>query len=107
MSLIIVILTPFNSPYKARQPLSVHPHIIVTLTGFLNYYDACSEGLKAAHPSLILGTPANGWCGYNPASYCYVSPQNTLSINHWSKIETVTTLYQWYQLFHWGERSPC
>lgn len=26
--------------------------------GFLNYYDACSEGLQLAHPSLQLGGPA-------------------------------------------------
>ncbi|XP_030841908.1 alpha-L-iduronidase-like [Strongylocentrotus purpuratus] len=30
-----------------------------TVQGFLNYYDACSEGLKAAHPSLRLGGPAD------------------------------------------------
>ncbi|XP_030841888.1 alpha-L-iduronidase [Strongylocentrotus purpuratus] len=30
-----------------------------TVQGFLNYYDACSEGLKAAHPSLKLGGPAD------------------------------------------------
>ena len=28
--------------------------------GFLRYYDACSEGLKMAHPSLRLGGPATG-----------------------------------------------
>ncbi|XP_072177683.1 alpha-L-iduronidase-like [Diadema setosum] len=30
-----------------------------TAQGFLNYYDACSEGLLAAHPSLKLGGPAD------------------------------------------------
>ncbi|XP_046367791.2 alpha-L-iduronidase-like [Haliotis rufescens] len=30
-----------------------------TVQGFLNYYDACSEGLKAADPSLILGGPGS------------------------------------------------
>ena len=49
------------------------------LTGYLNYYDACSEGLKAAHPSLILGTPANGWCGLNPKSFCFVSLEKIMS----------------------------
>ena len=29
-------------------------------SGFLNYYDACSEGLKAVSPSLKLGGPADG-----------------------------------------------
>ena len=28
------------------------------LSGFLNYYDACSEGLKAASPKLRMGGPA-------------------------------------------------
>lgn len=28
--------------------------------GFLNYYDACLEGLKSVHPSLQLGGPAEG-----------------------------------------------
>lgn len=28
--------------------------------GFLNYYDACSEGLRAVSPDLKLGGPADG-----------------------------------------------
>ncbi|PIK58674.1 putative alpha-L-iduronidase [Apostichopus japonicus] len=31
-----------------------------TVQGFMNYYDACSEGLKAADPSLKFGGPAGG-----------------------------------------------
>ncbi|XP_070197526.1 alpha-L-iduronidase-like isoform X2 [Littorina saxatilis] len=34
----------------------------MTTQGFLNYYDACSEGLKAASPLLTFGGPGNG-CG--------------------------------------------
>ena len=29
------------------------------MAGFLNYYDACSEGLKAASPKLKLGGPGD------------------------------------------------
>ncbi|KAL8591064.1 hypothetical protein ACOMHN_037297 [Nucella lapillus] len=32
----------------------------MTVQGFLNYYDACSEGLKAASPLLVLGGPGDG-----------------------------------------------
>lgn len=35
----------------------------MTVTGFLNYYDACSEGLKAADKSLKFGGPGDG-CYY-------------------------------------------
>ncbi|XP_065912337.1 alpha-L-iduronidase-like isoform X1 [Dysidea avara] len=41
-----------------------------TTQGYLNYYDACSEGLRDAHPSLRLGTPANGPC-YKPKTICW------------------------------------
>ncbi|GAB6027569.1 hypothetical protein CHUAL_001810 [Chamberlinius hualienensis] len=34
-----------------------------TLQGFLNYYDACSEGLRMAHPTLRLGGPAESFRG--------------------------------------------
>ena len=30
------------------------------VAGFLNYYDACSEGLKAASPLLMFGGPGDG-----------------------------------------------
>ncbi|XP_065176849.1 alpha-L-iduronidase-like [Sycon ciliatum] len=32
----------------------------ITIEGFLNYYDACSEGLLAVDPSLRLGGPGDG-----------------------------------------------
>ncbi|XP_033122455.1 alpha-L-iduronidase-like [Anneissia japonica] len=32
----------------------------ITYQGFMNYYDACSEGLNAADPSLIFGGPGAG-----------------------------------------------
>lgn len=32
----------------------------MTVQGFLNYYDACSEGLKAASPQLVFGGPGDG-----------------------------------------------
>lgn len=35
----------------------------MTITGFLNYYDACSEGLKMVHNSLKFGGPGDG-CYY-------------------------------------------
>ena len=35
--------------------------------GFLNYYDACSEGLEAAHSSLVLGGPGDA-CWPDPSS---------------------------------------
>ncbi|WAR20974.1 IDUA-like protein [Mya arenaria] len=35
-------------------------NVNMTVQGFLNYYDACSEGLKAASESLILGGPGDG-----------------------------------------------
>ncbi|GFN80707.1 alpha-l-iduronidase [Plakobranchus ocellatus] len=38
-----------------------------TVQGFLNYYDACSEGLKAAHPSLVLGGPGDA-CWPDPVT---------------------------------------
>ncbi|KAH9509790.1 hypothetical protein Btru_045203 [Bulinus truncatus] len=34
----------------------------MTVQGFLNYYDACSEGLKLADSSLVFGGPGDG-CG--------------------------------------------
>lgn len=40
---------------------------LLNSTGFLNYYDACSEGLKDADPSLRLGGPAGG-CKTPPQS---------------------------------------
>ncbi|XP_004579460.3 alpha-L-iduronidase isoform X1 [Ochotona princeps] len=36
-------------------------NVSMTTQGFLNYYDACSEGLRAASPALRLGGPADSF----------------------------------------------
>lgn len=36
-------------------------NVSMTLQGFLNYYDACSEGLRAASPALRLGGPGDAF----------------------------------------------
>ncbi|KAG8508613.1 Alpha-L-iduronidase, partial [Galemys pyrenaicus] len=36
-------------------------NVTMTLQGFLNYYDACSEGLRAASPALRLGGPGDAF----------------------------------------------
>nr|XP_031295243.1 alpha-L-iduronidase isoform X12 [Camelus dromedarius] len=36
-------------------------NVSMTLQGFLNYYDACSEGLRAASPALRLGGPGDSF----------------------------------------------
>uniref|UniRef100_A0A673HTF7 Alpha-L-iduronidase n=1 Tax=Sinocyclocheilus rhinocerous TaxID=307959 RepID=A0A673HTF7_9TELE len=46
-------------------------NITVSIQGFLNYYDACSEGLRAASPLLKLGGPGDS-CHSPPHSpYCW------------------------------------
>ncbi|XP_056603372.1 LOW QUALITY PROTEIN: alpha-L-iduronidase [Triplophysa dalaica] len=46
-------------------------NISVSLQGFLNYYDACSEGLRAASPLLKFGGPGDS-CHSPPHSpYCW------------------------------------
>nr|XP_015195539.1 PREDICTED: alpha-L-iduronidase [Lepisosteus oculatus] len=46
-------------------------NVTVTIQGFLNYYDACSEGLKDASPLLQLGGPGDS-CHSPPHSpYCW------------------------------------
>ncbi|KAK2187637.1 hypothetical protein NP493_159g02084 [Ridgeia piscesae] len=48
-----------------------------TIQGFLNYFDACWEGLKSASPSLRLGGPG-GACvdHFNPRTYCWALLQH-------------------------------
>lgn len=46
----------WNEPENEKHFDGLH----VSTEGFLRYYDACSEGLKMAHPSLRLGGPATG-----------------------------------------------
>nr|XP_055102615.1 alpha-L-iduronidase isoform X3 [Symphalangus syndactylus] len=36
-------------------------NVSMTMQGFLNYYDACSEGLRAASPALRLGGPGDSF----------------------------------------------
>uniref|UniRef100_A0A2K6T4M3 Alpha-L-iduronidase n=1 Tax=Saimiri boliviensis boliviensis TaxID=39432 RepID=A0A2K6T4M3_SAIBB len=36
-------------------------NVSMTMQGFLNYYDACSEGLRTASPALRLGGPADSF----------------------------------------------
>ncbi|XP_006143918.1 alpha-L-iduronidase isoform X2 [Tupaia chinensis] len=36
-------------------------NVTMTMQGFLNYYDACSEGLRAASPALRLGGPGDSF----------------------------------------------
>ena len=43
--------------------------IKVSLQGYLNYYDACSEGLCLAHPALKLGGPGSGDPETHPIFY--------------------------------------
>ena len=38
--------------------------------GYLNYYDACVEGLKSVHPSLQMGTPGESCKGFG--GFCMV-----------------------------------
>ncbi|XP_069119455.1 alpha-L-iduronidase-like [Argopecten irradians] len=44
-------------------------NISMTVKGFLNYYDACSEGLLAASPELVLGGPGDGCDRKGRSSY--------------------------------------
>ncbi|XP_028658424.2 alpha-L-iduronidase [Erpetoichthys calabaricus] len=46
-------------------------NVSMTIQGFLNYYDACSEGLKEASPCLLFGGPGDS-CHFPPQSpYCW------------------------------------
>lgn len=44
-------------------------NVTITVKGFLNYYDACSEGLKAASPLIKFGGPAAGCDQHGHDSY--------------------------------------
>ncbi|XP_068762448.1 alpha-L-iduronidase-like isoform X1 [Montipora capricornis] len=52
----------WNEPENRKHFDGLH----VTTKGYLMYYDACSEGLKMAHPSLRLGGPATGFPDTHP-----------------------------------------
>ncbi|XP_058972309.1 alpha-L-iduronidase-like isoform X3 [Pocillopora verrucosa] len=52
----------WNEPENKQHFDGLH----VSTKGYLMYYDACSEGLKMAHPSLRLGGPATGYPDKHP-----------------------------------------
>lgn len=52
----------WNEPQNKHHFDGLH----VSVKGYLMYYDACSEGLKMAHPSLRLGGPATGYPDKHP-----------------------------------------
>ena len=45
------------------------------MPGYLNYYDACLEGLKSVHTSLQMGTPGEG-CKGSRSTICMVRMLN-------------------------------
>ncbi|CAL8346343.1 unnamed protein product [Lota lota] len=51
-------------------------NVTMSIQGFLNYYDACSEGLRAASPALRFGGPGDS-CHTPPHSpYCWAMLQH-------------------------------
>nr|XP_055182347.1 alpha-L-iduronidase isoform X2 [Nyctereutes procyonoides] len=46
-------------------------NVSMTLQGFLNYYDACSEGLRAASPALRLGGPGDSFHPWPRSPLCW------------------------------------
>ena len=52
----------WNEPENKHHFDGLH----VSVKGYLMYYDACSEGLKMANPSLRLGGPATGYPPSHP-----------------------------------------
>ncbi|KAG7268471.1 hypothetical protein CRUP_016905, partial [Coryphaenoides rupestris] len=51
-------------------------NVTMSIQGFLNYYDACSEGLRAASPALRFGGPGDS-CHSRPHSpYCWAMLQH-------------------------------
>ena len=52
----------WNEPQDKKHFDGLH----VSTEGYLMYYDACSEGLRMAHPSLRLGGPATGFPDTHP-----------------------------------------
>ncbi|XP_077924404.1 alpha-L-iduronidase isoform X2 [Halichoerus grypus] len=46
-------------------------NVSMTMQGFLNYYDACSEGLRAASPALRLGGPADSFRPWPRSPLCW------------------------------------
>ncbi|VFV31300.1 idua_canfa ame: full=alpha-l-iduronidase flags: [Lynx pardinus] len=46
-------------------------NVSMTLQGFLNYYDACSEGLRAVSPALRLGGPGDSFHPWPRSPLCW------------------------------------
>ncbi|XP_045630705.1 alpha-L-iduronidase isoform X3 [Ursus americanus] len=46
-------------------------NVSMTMQGFLNYYDACSEGLRAASPALRLGGPGDSFHPWPRSPLCW------------------------------------
>ncbi|XP_018613848.2 alpha-L-iduronidase [Scleropages formosus] len=46
-------------------------NITMSIQGFLNYYDACSEGLRDASPTLRFGGPGDSCHSYPHSPYCW------------------------------------
>ncbi|XP_008707627.1 alpha-L-iduronidase-like, partial [Ursus maritimus] len=46
-------------------------NVSMTMQGFLNYYDACSEGLRAVSPALRLGGPGDSFHPWPRSPLCW------------------------------------
>ncbi|XP_062827618.1 alpha-L-iduronidase isoform X2 [Anolis carolinensis] len=46
-------------------------NVSMTINGFLNYYDACSEGLREASPQLKLGGPGDSFHPFPKSPICW------------------------------------
>uniref|UniRef100_A0AAQ4R4X6 Alpha-L-iduronidase n=1 Tax=Gasterosteus aculeatus aculeatus TaxID=481459 RepID=A0AAQ4R4X6_GASAC len=51
-------------------------NVTVSIQGFLNYYDACSEGLRAADPLLRFGGPGDSCHSAPHSPYCWAMLQH-------------------------------
>ncbi|XP_037338786.1 alpha-L-iduronidase isoform X1 [Pungitius pungitius] len=51
-------------------------NVTVSIQGFLNYYDACSEGLRAASPLLRFGGPGDSCHSAPHSPYCWAMLQH-------------------------------
>lgn len=54
-----------------RGPSGTRVWTPVPVPGFLNYYDACSEGLRAASPALRLGGPGDSFHPWPRSPLCW------------------------------------
>ncbi|KAJ3607295.1 hypothetical protein NHX12_025605 [Muraenolepis orangiensis] len=51
-------------------------NVTMSIQGFLNYYDACSEGLRAASPALRFGGPGDSCHSAPHSPYCWAMLQH-------------------------------